>query len=112
MSEEEDKDEREWDRTAAGARALAHGTEVRARAPFSEVRGLCRTCAYALIRRRELSDVPTVVCSSDLLYMNPQRVPLDVMECSGYRREGEMHLRDMHRLGLLLDTRDKGGQYL
>jgi hypothetical protein len=34
------------------------------------------------------------------------------MECSAFRREGQMDLRDMHQIGLLIDPRKKGGQYL
>ena len=113
---DEDKDEKEWDTTAAYARALDHAVSsagvAESRSLFPEVRGLCRTCEYALIRRRELSDVPSVICASEMVYQNPHRVPLDIMECSGYRRNGEMHLRDMHRLGIVLDVREDGGQYL
>ena len=66
------------------------------RTRFPEVRGLCRTCDYALIRRREYSEIPTVVCRK---LDKPHQVPLDVVECTGYSRRGEMGLRTMQGVG-------------
>lgn len=106
VDEPEDK---EWEEIASRAQASrAYDREASARARFSEVTGLCRTCEYALIRRRAYSEVPWVLCT----YSINQRVPLDIKECSGYREAGQMHLRDMHQLGIVIDPRKKGGQYL
>ena len=108
---EQTEDEKEWDKTAARAQAsVAYNQDAQSRARFPEIRGLCRTCRYALIRRRQYSEVPMVVCEKS--YEAPIRMPLDVMECSGYFREGQMDLRDMHEIGIIIDKRKRGGQYL
>lgn len=111
MSEVINDEDKEWERTAAAAQTSnAYNEDARSRSKFSEVRGLCRTCSNALIRRRQYGEVPQVIC--DKLYQAAHRVPLDIMECSGYEKEGGMELRDMHTLGLIIDPRKKGGQYL
>ena len=107
----DEEDEKEWDKTAAHAQAsTAYNPDYQSRKRFPEIRGLCRTCEHALIRRRQYSEIPHVICKN--VYENPHRVPLDVMECSGYRREGQMDLRDIHLLGIIIDSRDRHGQYL
>lgn len=109
--DEQTQDDKEWERTSARAQAsYAYNADAQSRIKFPEIRGLCRTCRHAVIRRRQYSEVPTVVCQ--VVYEQAHRMPLDIMECSAYGREGEMHLRDMHELGIIIDTRKKGGQYL
>ena len=82
--------------------------DSRSRARFPEVKGLCRTCKNALIRRRQYSEVPQVICQASFEY--PHQVPLDIIECSDYRRTGEMHIREMQDLAIIIDPRKRGGQ--
>ena len=100
--------DKEWERLAARAQSRAY--EENNRAQFSEVTGLCRTCKNALIRRRQYSEMPSVICKE--VWEQAHVVPLDITECSGYERTGAMSLNDMHQLGLIIDSRKKGGQYL
>lgn len=101
--------EQQWEKLASAANSsAAYSDAIQSRSRFSEVRGICRTCEHSFIKRRQYSEVPIVYCT----YSRMQRVPLDIMECSGYRKDGTMSLRDIHEMGLLIDTRKKGGQYL
>ena len=77
---------------------------------FASVKGLCRTCQRGFIRQREFDDVPEVICRA--IYERPHRVPHDVMKCTDYRRRGEMDLREMTQVAVLIDKRVSGGQYL
>jgi hypothetical protein len=81
---------------------------------FPEIKGLCRTCEHALISRRAYEEVPRIKCMYQSEPGSPTagRMPLDVMECTLYRRRGEMDLRDMAIIALKIDPRDPGGQYL
>jgi hypothetical protein len=99
------EEEKEQERTIAAGRRLDNS-----RVNFSEVQGICRTCANALIRRRQYSEVPQVICQAT--FEQPHRVPLDVTECTDYKKVGEMHIRDMNDIALIIDPRKKGGQYL
>ena len=101
--------EQQWEKLASAANSSrAYDDSARARTMFPEVLGLCRTCQHALIRRRQYSEVPILHCT----YGRQERVPLDIMECSGYLKDGTMSLRDIHEMGVLIDIRKKGGQYL
>lgn len=80
-------------------------------ARFPEVRGVCRTCNNAHIFRRELSEVPVVFCCL-ATHMTPMRMPLDISECSDFKRRGEMRLEQLAEIAHLIDTRKRGGQYL
>lgn len=105
-----DEDEREkdiWAVERAGSRTV---TGQDRRKKFDEVKGICRTCAHAMITRRQYSEVPEVMCT--VSYYHPKRMPLDIMECSAYARSGEMSLRDAYEIALILDQRKPGGQYL
>lgn len=104
----ESPEDKEWERIAS--RAQARDLESCARQRFSEVTGLCRTCKNALIRRRAYSEVPTVICEK--LWEQPHQVPLDIMQCTGYERVGEMTLRDMHEMATLINLSKPTGQYL
>ncbi len=77
---------------------------------FPEVRGLCRNCSQAHITRRAYSEVPTVICKS--VFDHPHRVPLDIKECTGFQRRGELTLYQMNDMAILIDERQAGGQYL
>ena len=79
-------------------------------AKFADIRGLCRTCTHGFIRRREHSERPQIICQA--LFEHPHRVPPDIMHCSDYKRRGEVTLREMGELALLIDARETGGQYL
>lgn len=104
-------EDKEWELTAAKAQASsAYNEDAQSRTHFPEVLGLCRTCSHALIRRRQYSEVPSVFCYT--IFEMPHRVPLDITECSAYKKEGSMSLRDMHELGLRIDARKPSGQYL
>mgnify|MGYP001615272828 CR=1 FL=1 len=105
----EDAEERELNRLVSKGYRITDA-DTRSRVQFSEVKGLCRTCSRAMIRRRQYSEVPQVICQVN--YEHPHRVPLDIMECTDYRRQGEMDVRDMHQIALIIDAREKGGQYL
>ena len=107
MKEEEKEDERLF---AAGRLLNGLGDNGRSRVNFSEVRGICRTCSNELVRRRQYSEVPQVICQAT--FEHPHRVPLDIMECTDYKRVGEMHIRDMNDIAIVIDPRKKGGQYL
>lgn len=101
--------EQQWEKLASAANSsTAYTDAAQNRKRFSEVIGLCRTCENSFIQRRQYSEVPIVQCT----YSKTVRVPLDIMECSGYRKDGTMSLRDIHEMGTLIDTRKKGGQYL
>ena len=101
-------EDKEWERLAS--RAQARDLEGHARERFSEVTGLCRTCKNALIRQRAYSEMPSVIC--ERLWEQAHRVPLDIMKCTGYERVGEMTLRDMHEMALIINTSKNAGQYL
>ena len=73
-------------------------------------RGLCRNCSLAHITRREYSEIPVVICTG--LFDRAHRVPLDIKECSSFKRRGELSLHQMHDMAMLVDDRDAGGQYL
>lgn len=77
---------------------------------FPEITGLCRTCKHAHITRQEYDEAPRVICRA--VYERAHRVPLDITECSSYRRSGEMNLRELTNLAILIDPRDRGGQYI
>ena len=98
--------ERLHDVVYARAKTLEESRQGR----FPEVRGLCRTCTKAHITRAQYDEQPRVLC--DALYGNTHYVPLDIMECSSYARRGELELRELTELAILIDPRDKGGQYL
>lgn len=101
--------EQQWEKLASVANSsIAYSDSAQKRTRFSEVIGVCRTCEHSFIQRRQYSEVPVVNCT----YSRTVRVPLDIMECSGYRKDGTMSLRDIHEMGTLIDTRKKGGQYL
>ena len=100
-------EDKEWQRTASLAQTRDWEGAAR---KFPEVTGLCRTCSQSLIRRRAYSEVPSVMCQK--LWQQAHQVPLDIKECSGYERNGQMSLHDMHQLGIIVDSRKKGGQYL
>lgn len=67
-------------------------------------------CRKSLIRQQEFGDQPEVICQA--VYDKPHRVPYDIMKCTGYERRGEMDIRTMANLALLIDARPDGGQYL
>lgn len=111
MDEPVSDKEKDWEETAARAQvSTAYNDDAQSRHKFPEVTGLCRTCEHAWITRRAYSEVPAVHCM--IAYDAPIRMPLDVKECSRYRKEGQMSLRDMSTLGIIIDKRRKGGQYL
>lgn len=79
---------------------------------FPEIRGLCRTCDNAHITRRQYDEMPSIRCSALSSWHRSDGMPHDIMECTEYRKRGQLSLREMADLALLVDARKKGGQYL
>jgi hypothetical protein len=74
---------------------------------FPQIKGLCRTCKYAMIIQREYEEYPMIRCNKI-----DQRVQLDITDCSGYVNNCELSLYDMTQMALLIDKAVPGGQYL
>lgn len=106
MTEKDVEREREADRQLT----LTRGEQIEGIGRFPEVKGLCRTCSQAVIRRQAYSELPTVLC--EVIFNRPHQVPLDIMECSKYQRKGELSLWQMEEMATIIDSRVKGGQYL
>ena len=106
MSDDADGSERESQRQFV----LTKGEQVEGVGKFPEIKGLCRTCSQALIRRQQYSEMPTIICEST--WNRPHPVPPDIIECSKYQRKGEMTLFQMEGMATIIDERKKGGQYL
>ena len=77
---------------------------------FPQVTGLCRTCSRGWIWKRQYEEYPAVECL--VSYEHPRRMPLDVTECTEYDRRGDLSLRELGEIAVLIDVRKKPGQYV
>jgi hypothetical protein len=77
---------------------------------FPQVTGICRTCSKAWIWKRQYEEYPNVYCM--VQYDTARVMPLDVSDCTEYERRGELSLRELADMAVLVDTRKKPGQYV